>query len=152
MKSKEELIAYKQKIEMLYGRCEVLEAQKDSMIYNVEGTAGRKAEDGVSWIDYWRAMTGCHETMLACGSCGRVIYTDYIPKYMTRFYRLTGDSPESHLACGGHVTIGPPLPSDENYYIITLCPKCNSQRAEKIPIRQGTLICKELGAHIEGKD
>lgn len=116
------------------------------------GTSEREAEGEMSWIDYWRAMTGKYESPLSCASCGKAIYADGIPNYMSNFYRLTSDTAEQHVACGGHISLGGPPPSNINHYIIPLCPECNAKRGEMIPIRKGTLVCKELGAHIKKKE
>lgn len=154
MKNKSELIQYKKELENSFGDCSVLTVNHDSSLKNSEGTSTRGAEKGWTWIDYWRSMTGIYETRLSCSSCGEDIYVGDIPRIMNDFYLLTGDDPERHKACGGHVWVN--TPSNQNYpggsYITPLCPSCNNKRGEIIPILKGSKICKEIGAHVKEEE
>lgn len=149
-----EFCEYKKEIEEKYGPCRVLTAKQDTILENSEDTGDLVAENGWSWINYWRAMTGNHESRLFCSSCGQVIFVGDVPKIMKDLYVTTGDSEEKHKAIGGHVTID--APESKKYpggrYITPLCPKCNAQRGEEIPIIKGTRVCKELGSHIKGEE
>lgn len=149
-----EFLEYKKKIEETYGPCKVLTANQDTILKNSEDTGNLEAENGWSWIDYWRAMTGNHETRLFCSSCGQVIFVGDVPKIMKDLYFKTGDSIESHKAIGGHVTIKTPesMKYPGGRYITPLCPKCNAKRGEEITIIKGARVCKELGAHIKGEE
>lgn len=142
MLKKEELIEYRNKLENeLTAKCEVLVAQQGVKVHNAENTSDRRAPHGVSWIDYWRALTGRSESQLMCASCGKIIFAGEIPKVIRNLYAITNDSPEAHQALGGHISI---TPSDkENYYITPLCPECNSRMGAELILRTGTLICKE---------
>ena len=146
-----ELNEYKKSIEEQFGNCRVLTANQDTKLKNCENTAERSAEKGWSWIDYWRAMTGNHESRLFCSSCGQVIFVGDVPKIMKDLYVATGDTVERHKAMGGHVWVKPP--SNGQYpggrYITPLCPVCNAKRGEELPIIKGSRVCKELGANID---
>lgn len=148
MKTKQELMAYKSDIVSDFGSCTVLNVTKDNLMTNCNNTADRKAAKGWSWIEYWRAMTGKTDTQLSCASCGKLIYVGSIPKMMERMYALTGDEPEKHIAHGGHVWVN--APKDAKYsggrYIVPLCPYCNGQHGQKILIKEGSVLCKELGS------
>ena len=142
---------YKKDIEEQYGSCRVLTANQDTTLKLCENTVESSAEKGCSWIDYWRAMTGNHESRLFCSSCGQVIFVGDVPKIMKDLYVATGDTVEQHRAIGGHVKIEKPRSGQYpgGNYVAPLCPVCNAKRGEKIPIIKGSRVCKELGAHIE---
>lgn len=145
---------YKKDIEERFGKCKVLTANQDTTLKNCTNTGNRTADKEWSWIDYWRAMTGNHESRLFCSSCGQVIFVGEVPKIMKDLYIATGDTEERHKAMGGHVWVK--APSNGKYpqgrYITPLCPACNNKRGEEIPIIKGSRICKELGANIEERD
>ena len=144
---------YKKSIEEQHGGCRVLTANQDTTLMNCKDTCNRTAEQGWSWIDYWRAMTGNHESRLFCSSCGQVIFVGEVPKIMKDLYVATGDTVERHKAMGGHVWVNKPANGryPEGRYITPLCPACNSRRGEEISIIKGSRICQELGANIEEK-
>ena len=49
---------YKQAVEKENGECQILHAQNTHNKKNCGKTGDRDAPKGVSWINYWRAMTG----------------------------------------------------------------------------------------------
>lgn len=148
MKTKQELKKYKSEIESDYGHCTILKVNKSNKKTNCNNTVGRKADKGWSWIDYWRSMTGIENNQLTCASCGIIIYVGPIPKMMQRMYILTGDKPENHIAHGGHVWVNAPEGAKftGGRYIVPLCPLCNGQHGKEILIKEGSILCKELGA------
>ena len=75
---------------------------KDGVMTNANNTSDRDADKNVSWINYWRAMTGNHTDPLYCSSCGKGIYSGKIPDSAMLMYRLSGDE-SSHKAVGGHI-------------------------------------------------
>ena len=144
-----EFLAYKKEIEEQFGNCNVLTSNRDITLKNCNATSERSAEKGWSWIDYWRAMTGNHDSRLFCSSCGQVIFVGDVPKIMQDLYIATGDTIERHKAMGGHIWINSPNSAKypEGRYITPLCPACNNKRGEDIPIIKGSRVCKELGAN-----
>ena len=149
MKSKEELKQYRQTILEKCGLCQVLTANQDTILRNSDDTSGMRAYGGSSWIDYWRAMTGIHDTQLQCSSCGKVIYVGFAPKVMENMYKATGDNADNHRAIGGHVWVVGSNRYAGGRYIAPLCPACNNKRGEEIVIRKGTKVCKALGTIID---
>lgn len=147
MKTKQELKKYKSEIESDYGHCTILKVNKSNSKTNCNKTAERNAPRGWPWIEYWRAMTGNPDIHLTCASCGTTIFIDSIPKMMERMYTLTGDKLENHIAHGGHVWVN--APQGAKYtggrYIVPLCPHCNGQHGKEIMIKEGSILCKELG-------
>lgn len=142
-----EFYRYKEEIERQFGKCKVLTANQDTTLMKCEETDNLTMLNGLSWIDYWRTMTGNHETRLFCSSCGQVIFVGEVPQIMKNLYVATGDSLESHKAMGGHVLIK--RPESGKYpggkYIIPLCPHCFDKQEEEISIIKGSRICQELG-------
>ena len=144
----EELKRYKEEVESEFGKCRVLTAKVDTTLTNCNDTSDRKAPKGISWIDYWRSMTGCYDTRLTCCSCGKVIYAGKVPDVMVNMYRETGDDASRHKAIGGHMYVEESETGKYpgGRYIAPLCPECNTRRGVTLPIQKGTKICKEVGA------
>lgn len=136
---------YKQEVEKEFGECGVLDVNYDTELKNCEKTGDRDAYKNVSWIYYWRAMTGLHSGTMACSSCGKEIYTGFVTLEMRTKY---GDKVNEHKAEGGHVWVD--APDGSNFkggrYITPLCPACNAKRGQQITILKGSVLCKELGA------
>lgn len=139
---------YKQFIEETYGECDVLHANSDHTKKNCGGTGNRKAPKGISWIDYWRAMTGNHSNILYCSSCGKEIFVGEPTEEQQKRFTKSDDTVEKHRAQGGHVWVN--ATSDNDYsggrYVTPLCPECNGQHDKHILIKKGATYCKELGA------
>ena len=145
---KEELIAYKEEIEEAFGECDVLTSSFNQQVKNAGNTGKRKAHNGHSWIDYWRAMTDNHKHRLTCNSCGKSIF---VGKPDLIDYVDFGDKLEEHKAHGGHLWINAPKGADYTggRYITPLCPSCNGQHDKQININKGAVCCKELGAEMK---
>lgn len=141
---------YKQFIEENYGECDVLQASCDHEKKNCGGTSNRFAPKSISWIDYWRAMTGNHGTIMTCSSCGKELFVGEPTEEQKKKFTKGDDTIEKHRAQGGHVWVN--APSDKGYsggrYITPLCPECNGKHDQHIPIRKDAIYCKELGASI----
>ncbi|MCF0178682.1 MAG: hypothetical protein HUJ97_00350 [Bacteroidales bacterium] len=148
MKSKEELSRYRAEMISQFGNCTILNVKGTSVIKNCSNTGNRTAHGGWSWINYWMAMTRKSNVQLKCSSCGKTIYAGPVPKLMARVYSSTGDSEENHRACGGHVWVvaQPNATYQGGRYITPLCPSCNGQHDERIPLLEGSILCKEIGA------
>lgn len=137
---------YKVQIQAEHSDYKTLFVSKDSMLQNAEDTSGRNAPKGFSWIDYWRAMSGNHKSVLECSSCGKMIFADGIPPMMAKIYSKMELDENQHIAVGGHLLVPEPHASDYagGFYIAPLCQKCNALRGENIIIRKGSILCKEF--------
>lgn len=122
----------------------------DGVMTNAKNTSDRDADKNVSWIDYWKAMTEHHEDPLHCSSCGKEIYAGEIPDSVKLRYGLLGDK-SSHKAVGGHIWLQGSQTEPGGRYITPLCPECNAKRGQKIPVKKGSVIFKELGARVIDK-
>lgn len=151
MKTTRDLIAYKSYIRKQFGIYPNIKVTKSTTLANCNGTFNRKAPCGFSWIDYWRAMSGSHITLLTCSSCGKIIHVGFVPKLMSNIYALSGDCEKRHIAVGGHVWVKTPTHSSYSggRYITPLCIECNNKRGESITIRKGSILCKEVGASVK---
>lgn len=141
---------YKKEVEEKFGKCMVLVCTGDHSKKNCENTGDRIAYKDLSWIDYWRAMTGDTSTTMLCSSCGKEIFVgDPTFDQLLKFSRKP-DKVENHRAHGGHIWVD--APASKEYaggrYIIPLCPECNGQHGKQIIIRKGSRYCKELGATV----
>ena len=141
---------YKQEVEESFGVCTILHSNIDHKETNCGNTGGRTAYKGVSWIDYWRAMTGNTVATMYCSSCGKEIFVGEITPVKKLLFSSGHDTVENHRAHGGHIWIE--TPASKEYtggrYITPLCPECNGQHGKEINIRKGSVYCKELGATI----
>ena len=81
---------YKKEIEANHKEYMTLCVGDDVFLQNGNDTSERKAPKGFSWIDYWRAMSGNHESSLECSSCGKMIFVDEIPQMLKKMYGLMG--------------------------------------------------------------
>lgn len=139
---------YKNEVEKENGACQILHAEHTHNKKNCGKTGDRDAPKGVSWIDYWRAMTGNHSDTLECSSCGKTIIVGEPTEEQQKEFTKGDDTVAKHKAHGGHIWVK--SPEDKSFvggrYITPLCPKCNGQHDKEIPIRKGAVYCKELGA------
>ena len=139
---------YKRSVEEDYGECQILHAEKTHGKKNCGGTGNRTAPKGYSWIDYWRAMTRNFCDTLKCSSCGKTIIVGEPTEEQKEEFTKGDDTVAKHKAHGGHIWVK--TPAGKNFvggrYITPLCPKCNGQHDQEIPIMKGAVYCKELGA------
>lgn len=142
---------YKELIEENYGKCQILQAERDHCEKNCSKTSERSAPNGVSWIDYWRAMTDNHLNTLKCSSCGKVLFVGEPTNEQKKEFSRGVDTIERHRAHGGHIWVS--SPADRSFvggrYITPLCPECNGQHDKYINIMKGSIYCKELVAMVD---
>ncbi len=136
--NEQELNAYRARFAQEFGEPHVRRVVKEGLFKNAERTGDRSAYGGISWIDYWRAMTGNHATTLRCSSCGKEINAGVSAIL----------NPENR-AYGGHIWLTAPAGADwqGGRFITPLCPACNAKRGEQIPLKEESILCKELGAN-----
>ena len=141
---------YKQEVEYKFGECTILHSNVDHKETNCGNTKGRIAYKGVSWIDYWRAMTGNTAATMCCSSCGKEIFVGEPTSMQTWMFSLGDDKVENHRAHGGHIWLDSPANNEYigGRYITPLCPECNGQHGKEIFILKDAVYCKELGATI----
>ena len=142
---------YTKEVENKFGKCTILDCKSDHKKKNCGNTGDRTAYKGVSWIDYWRAMTGKTDASMFCSSCGKEIFVGEPTLEQTLKFSRGTDKVENHRAHGGHIWVNS-TPANSAYtggrYITPLCPECNGQHGKEINIRKGSEYCKELGATI----
>ena len=138
--------AYKKRIEDKYTDYATLYVGQDAELQNGNSTTERKAPEGLSWINYWRAMSGNHKSQLECSSCGKMIFVDGIPPIMLKMYKAMNIDENDCIALGGHLLVEEPQSHDYvgGLYIAPLCSQCNAQRGNMITIKKGTFLCKEI--------
>lgn len=136
--NEQELNAYRARFAQKFGEPHVRRVVKEGFFKNAERTGDRSAYGGISWIDYWRAMTGNHATTLHCSSCGKEIVVG-----------LSALLNPENQAIGGHIWLTAPAGADwqGGRFITPLCPACNAKRGEQIPLKEDSILCKELGAN-----
>ena len=122
---------------------------EDEKFKNLPDSSNRIAWKGVSWIDYWRALTGNYSNGVTCACCGRLIYSDLKdPEWSASIVMCKEDEKASSIddyqAEGGHVEC---LSTDEYFngaYIVPLCRKCNHPTNKFVPLRKGSVLCPEM--------
>lgn len=139
---------YKDSIVKEFEDPQILHANNDHNEKNCGGTGDREAPKGISWIDYWRAMTNNTANTMYCSSCGKEIFVGDPTEEQKKKFSVGNDTIEKHRAHGGHIWVE--SSSDKSYpggrYITPLCPNCNGQHDKDIPIKKGSVFCKEVGA------
>ncbi len=148
-----ELSSYKSKLVKNYEDPTILEVIEETSIKNAGNTGGRNAFGGMSWIDYWRAVTGNYATTLRCSSCGKVIVVGEPTLTQRMDFVAKGETKDDHKAEGGHMWVTAPdgVKWRGGLYITPLCPACNAKLEQYIPIKIGSELCKEVGASNEKK-
>lgn len=139
---------YKDEIESTFEPCTKLEATSDTTLLNANKTGDRDAYKGISWINYWRAMSGKTSSTMCCSSCGKEIFVGKpTPAQKIRF-SVGDDNVDNHRAEGGHIWVNAPKEANNTggRYITPLCPSCNAKRGQQITIKKGSELYKELGA------
>lgn len=137
----------------------ILKNSQSESISNASNTDNRRAWKGVSWIDYWCALTQNDGNILYCARCGKRIFVDinsdkckeYVQQMNEEFFpnqRITADSLQ---AIGGHIQIKTDNEDEyfNGYYIVPLCKEHNNPHCAVQTIRAGTLMCAEIGATVE---
>lgn len=143
-----ELESYKNDVVKNFGQPSVFQVARAENFKNAENTEDRDAYKGVSWIDYWRAMTGNHQTTLKCSCCGKEIVIGEPSTQQKIVYSFNGETDEEHRAQGGHIWLTAPAGADRQggRFITPLCPACNAKRGQQINLNVDSVLCKEVGA------
>lgn len=145
-----ELTSYRNEICQKYKGIKKLQILNDVSLLNAEDTDNRVAYKGISWIDYWRSLTKRYTTILHCSCCGKeIIIGTPTPEQVLEWTTLD-ETIDEHKAEGGHVEFSAPKEADwkGGLFIVPLCPKCNAQRGKYITIKEGSYLCKEVGANV----
>lgn len=145
-----ELENYRQNIVQSFEDPVVITVRSGGYALNAGDTSNRDAHGGISWINYWRAITKNYDTILHCSSCGKVIFVGELTQAQIRQNLPIGANLEDYRAHGGHIKLLPPVDAKwrRGLYITPLCPECNAKHGQRIPIRAGSILCKEVGANI----
>ena len=146
-----ELENYRQNVILSFEEPTILNAEKDVCLLNAGNTGNRDAHGGKSWINYWRAITRNHDSILHCSSCGKVIFVgDLAQDQVRKYYLPIGGKIEDHQAHGGHLWVVAPKEAtwSGGRYIAPLCPACNAKHNQQIVIKAGSVLCKEVGANV----
>lgn len=120
----------------------------DKLIINASDTSNRKAWGGISWFNYWRAMTQNHDEMQQCSFCGKEIFAD-ITSFVCKHHFLSRhklgmkESIDDYEAFGGHVFKNFENTKD-GYWILPLCRDCNNKQGAIC--KSGVTFCEEIGA------
>ncbi len=102
-------------------------------------TSARHAQGDISWMEYYRAFTNPGEEVFRCASCGRSISTNL---------NIVDMNDDVENAEGGHILFIGTAHHDLNYYIVPLCPECNSPSKPYIDLPAGTTAVEEIGAFL----
>ena len=116
----------------------------------VEHTGDRKAYGKITWIEYWRRLTGYKGNHLKCAFCGGDIFidVDYCDAYLKRMNKPLTDKSD-YQAEGGHYHKNGADDSD-GYIIIPVCKTCNGRSSEyDLEVKEENEYVEELGATIE---
>lgn len=129
----------------------IIKLDEDKRYPNLPESGNRKAWKGVSWIDYWRALTKKYENMLSCACCKRMIFAnieDSQCQELVRSRQLAGTkaSEEEYQAEGGHVGMNSNF---DKIYIVPLCRICNNHNNKYVTLRKDSVLCPEVGYTIE---
>lgn len=153
----EELKRYAEQYRQNFGEPINLKCNSLESIPNALNTSNRHAWGGISWINYWRALTGHYENALFCARCGKRIFADiesneckdYVKQHNLSNYPKLQITVEALQAIGGHILNKTGEEYFEGYYIIPLCIDHNNEHCNIQTIQKDTLMCAEIGATID---
>lgn len=147
--NEKDLRNYFEELKLEFGETNLIAIKNESeeAIPNAPNTSDRIAWKGISWINYWRAVTQIHSNKLQCARCGKTIFADlqspdceeYIKEHLIK-------SRESIQAFGGHIIDNCKDDYFSSYYIVPLCAEHNQTNCTEKRIQAGTIRCLEIGA------
>jgi hypothetical protein len=145
----EELLSYRKNFIQNFETPTILSVTEGGDFKNAEKTGDRDAHGGVTWINYWRAITNNYTTIFRCSSCGKEIVVGEPTSDQKLEWYLMGEDKDDHKAEGGHIWLTAPDSAKwkGGRYITPLCPACNAKRGQQIYLREGSILCKEVGAN-----
>jgi len=153
-----ELSKYAQVFRNENGNPNVIKLSNYLNVRNMPKSSSRKAWGEVSWIDYWRALTGNYENQQKCACCGKIIFADVDTKEcqeLVKIHQLSGRSEitaDVFQAEGAHIVYAQDKGGGRynGTYIVPLCKKCNSSADdEDFKVETGSIICEEIGYSIK---
>lgn len=153
--NEKELIDYSVHFHNENGEPYIIKLDKYETFKNLPRSSNRRAWGNISWINYWRALTGNYTNQMVCAHCGKAIFADVNDPKCTdfvRFYQLAGKTDiteNDYQAMGAHIQFET---NDEIYdgiYIVPLCRECNNLKTEEgYSLQEGSVICAEIGQTI----
>lgn len=116
-----------------------------------EKTGDRKAFGSISWIEYWRRLTGCGDVGLRCTFCGQLIFFD-VDSCACHSWRMDHPdemqymSKDDYQAVGGHFHKNGKDNSD-GYIIVPCCKSCNGKADDTdLVVCEENMFVEEVGA------
>lgn len=159
--SESELSKYAQEFRNKNGNPNVIKLPDYLNVRNMQKSSSHEAWGEVSWIDYWRALTGNYENQQKCACCGKIIFADVDTKEcqeLVKIHRLSGRSEitaDVFQAEGAHIVYAQDK-SGGRYngtYIVPLCKKCNSSANDEcFEIKAGSILCEEIDYSIKNSN
>ena len=148
--TEEELRQYREDFIAENGEPETQVWAVGTTFYNAHKT-NRRAWRGVSWINYWRAMTGYYDNAMYCAAFNKKIFAepeqfDGAMAFMSNYDPAKGGSFQDYQAEGAHLFRNG-INADEGYWIIPLCKKCNHPtNTAQMTCKFEVTVCEELAA------
>ena len=115
-----------------------------------EHTSDREAYGNITWIEYWRRLTGFTGNHLKCSFCNSDIFIDvdcFDAKTMRMEHPKT--SKEKYQAEGGHYHKNG-KDNKDGYIIIPVCKECNGRSEDyDLKVTNSNQYVDEVGAKIK---
>lgn len=118
-----------------------------------EHTSKRKAYGDITWIEYWRRLTGFKGNHLKCSFCGADIFLD-VDSSDALNVRMENPktSKEAFQAQGGHYHMKR-RDNSEGYIIIPVCRECNARSEDfNLVVSEQNEFVEEIGASISEEE
>lgn len=150
--NKQELKAYAERFKQEKYNLDgaIIKLSQDEELKNLPNSTNRVAWEGVPWINYWRALTGNYSNGVTCACCGKLVYADlenpqWRDSIIKRKENENASSVDEYQAEGGHVVYSSEDEHLDGVYIVPLCRTCNHHTNQSVNIRQGSVLCPEVG-------
>lgn len=137
---------YRQNIVQNFGDSVVITVRTGGCALNAGDTGNRDAHGGISWINYWRAITKNNDTILHCSSCGKVIFVGELTQAQIRQNLPIGANIEDYRAHGGHIKLLPPVDAKwrEGYTLLLSVRNVMLNMVRESPLEQEVNCVKKL--------
>lgn len=137
--TEKELIEYRNRLLCVVPNLKTITLDRNYTYINTPNTSDRKAPDGISWINFWRAVSGLYDNEMTCSCCGNPIKAE-----------LSQTDDDKLQAHGAHV-MKSIIDRDGKRrlllfknYITPLCSACNNHNKLDITLRQDSVLVQEI--------
>lgn len=115
----------------------------NAYVLNEENT-NRHPDIFPSWIRYWKGLSAYGKPSVPCSVTGNELYIDQEYETLNNYLHLALNESRKGYADGAHVRLEGVDGIPDGVYITPMEHKQNSQFGEKVLLREGSILVKEV--------